>query len=157
MRKSLVKGVVCDQLELDEMWSFVGKKKEKRWLWVILCRQTRQIVAYCIGDRSNKTFKRLYRKLPPDYQACYSFSDLWAAYKMIDSNKHSMGGKETGNASRLERWNNTIRQRLARYVRKTLSFSKKDKFHHLITKIFIWFYNMELKEQLVWRIAPSTH
>jgi insertion element IS1 protein InsB len=22
-----------DEAEIDEMWSFVGKKKEQRWLW----------------------------------------------------------------------------------------------------------------------------
>jgi IS1 family transposase len=27
-----------DELELDEMWSFVLKKSEKRWLWTVLCR-----------------------------------------------------------------------------------------------------------------------
>src|SRR5215211_1694505 len=39
-------------LELDELWSFVLKRANKRWVWVALCRATRQIVAYAIGDRS---------------------------------------------------------------------------------------------------------
>ncbi|MCA9900938.1 MAG: hypothetical protein KC433_22270 [Anaerolineales bacterium] len=43
-----------DVLELDELWSFVGKRQQKRWLWVALCRRTRQIVAFIIGDRSAK-------------------------------------------------------------------------------------------------------
>jgi hypothetical protein len=38
-------------LELDELWSFVLKKTRKRWIWIALCRATRQVVAYCIGDR----------------------------------------------------------------------------------------------------------
>ena len=38
-----------DVLELDEMWSFVGSKAEKRWLWMVMCRRTRQIVAFVIG------------------------------------------------------------------------------------------------------------
>ncbi len=25
----------------DELWSFVGKKANKQWLWVALCRRTR--------------------------------------------------------------------------------------------------------------------
>jgi len=29
-------------LGLDELWSFVLKKARKRWLWLALCRQTRQ-------------------------------------------------------------------------------------------------------------------
>ena len=34
-----------DVLELDEIWSFVIKKVQKRWLWTAMCRRTRQIVA----------------------------------------------------------------------------------------------------------------
>ena len=31
--------------ELDEMWSFVGSKKQPRWLWEALDHQTGRIVA----------------------------------------------------------------------------------------------------------------
>ena len=41
-----------DVLELDELWSFVGCKANARWVWIALCRQTRQVVAYFVGDRS---------------------------------------------------------------------------------------------------------
>ena len=34
-----------DVLELDELWSFVGNKKQQVWLWIALCRRTRQGVA----------------------------------------------------------------------------------------------------------------
>ncbi|MEG4390824.1 IS1 family transposase, partial [Microcoleus sp. N9_A2] len=34
-------------------------------------------------------------------------------------------GKETGLTNYIERFNNTRRQRISRFVRKTLSFSKK--------------------------------
>ncbi len=34
----------------------------------------------------------------------------------------------------MERWYNTLRQRLARFVRKTLSFSKLDTYHHIVLK-----------------------
>ena len=39
-------------LELDELWSFVLKKAYDSWIWVALCRKTRQVVAYAVGDRS---------------------------------------------------------------------------------------------------------
>ena len=41
-----------DVLELDELWSFVGSKANPRGVWIALCRQTRQVVAYFVGDRS---------------------------------------------------------------------------------------------------------
>jgi IS1 family transposase len=44
-----------DVLELDEVWSFVFIKTAKYWLWTALCRRTRQIVAFVIGDHSAET------------------------------------------------------------------------------------------------------
>jgi hypothetical protein len=32
-------------LELNELWSFVLKRANKRWIWIALCRATRQVVA----------------------------------------------------------------------------------------------------------------
>jgi transposase-like protein len=43
-----------DGLELDELWSFVLKKSNKRWIWMALCRRTRQVVAYYVGDRRKR-------------------------------------------------------------------------------------------------------
>jgi len=41
-----------DVLELDELWLFVAKPANKQWVWLALCRRTRQVVAYAVGDRS---------------------------------------------------------------------------------------------------------
>jgi IS1 family transposase len=43
----------------------------------------------------------------------------------------------------IERFNNTLRQRLARLVRGTLSFSKKVEDHIGAIKFFIYHYNLE--------------
>jgi IS1 family transposase len=57
--------------------------------------------------------------------AGHCFTDFWSAYQaVIPENQHKAAGKETGETAHVERWNNTLRQRLARFVRKTLSFSK---------------------------------
>lgn len=40
------------QLELDELWTFVGRKKRKEWLWLAVERHTRRIVAY-VGRASH--------------------------------------------------------------------------------------------------------
>ena len=134
-----------DVLELDELWSFVAKRHQKRWLWVALCRRTRQIVAFVIGDRSARTCRNLWKRIPPAYRHCHSFSDFWHAYQqVITTGKHRSVGKESGETAHVARWNNTSRQRIGRYVRKTLSFSKSDKFHHLVTKWYIYEYNLSL-------------
>ncbi|MBF0236659.1 MAG: IS1 family transposase [SAR324 cluster bacterium] len=57
-----------DILELDELWSFVRIKTQKRWLWIALCRHTRQVIAFAIGDRSEKTCCRLWNKIPNEFK-----------------------------------------------------------------------------------------
>ena len=124
------------------MWSFVLKKANQRWLWTVLCRRTHQIVAFVIGDRSDETCRRLWEQIPAAYKQCQSYSDFWAAYrKVFPEATHQSVGKDSGETNHMERWNNTLRQRNARYVRKTLSFSKSDFYHELVTRIFIVEYN----------------
>ena len=132
-------------LELDEMWSYVLKKKNKPWLWVALCRRTRQAVAFFLGDRSEESCRNLWALVPDNYKNSTTYSDFWAAYdKVITSKKHSSVGKETGQTAHIERWNNTLPQRMGRYVRKTLSFSKCVLNHFLFTNWFIVEYNLSL-------------
>jgi insertion element IS1 protein InsB len=127
-----------DRLELDEMWLFVLKKVNKRWLWIALCRRTRQVVAFVIGDRSEKTCRKLWALIPEGYKSCYTFSDFWDAYKKVfPKETHRSVGKESGETNHVERWNNTCRQSNTRYVRKTLSFSKSDFYHEMVTQLFI--------------------
>ena len=134
---------VQPELELDEIWSFVFKKTKKRWLWTAICRRTRQIVAFVTGGE--RTCRRLWNKIPETYRNCRTFSDFWEAYqKVFSKDTHQSVGKEGGQTAHMERWNNTLRQRLARFVRKTLSFSKSDAFHHMVTKWFILTYNLAL-------------
>jgi insertion element IS1 protein InsB len=72
------------------------------------------------------------------------FSDFWEAYELVFGQLtplHFAVGKETGFTAHVERWNNTLRQRLGRFVRKSLSFSKSDEFHNIALKLFIHHYN----------------
>jgi insertion element IS1 protein InsB len=56
-------------LEADEIWSFVDRKENKRWVWLIMERRTRQIIAVHIGDRSKQNAKALWRKVSPEVKA----------------------------------------------------------------------------------------
>lgn len=53
-------------------------------------------------------------------------------------------GKETGKTNYIERFNCTMRQRIARLVRKTLSFSKKLENYIGAIWLFIHHYNKSL-------------
>lgn len=131
-------------LELDELWSFVGKKKHAVWLWMALCRRTRQVVAWHYGDRSAATCRALWNKIPPDYKRAFCFSDLWEAYqKVLPKEQHQPCGKEEGETNHIERFNLTLRQRIGRLVRKTLSFSKSILMHLIVFRLFLVQYNSQ--------------
>ncbi len=134
-----------DVLEADEMWSFVFERWNKRWLWTVICRRTRQIVAYVLGDRSEKACQELWDRIPQDYKGCRSYSDFWEAYQLVfPPETHECVGKGSGQTNHMERWYNKLRQSNARFVRKTLSFSKSDAMHELITRLFIIRHNLSL-------------
>jgi insertion element IS1 protein InsB len=133
---------------LDEIWSFVRKKVNQQWVWFALCRKTRQIVAFVIGDRGELTCRKLWCAIPAIYRRGACYTDFWQAYQaVIPSETHHPVGKETGETAHIERFNNTLRQRLARFVRKTLSFSKSSLMHEICLKLFIWRYNMDIRSK----------
>jgi IS1 family transposase len=47
------------------MWSYVGSKENKRWIWLAIDATTREIVGAYIGDRSRQSAKQLWLSLPP--------------------------------------------------------------------------------------------
>ena len=101
-------------------------------------------MAYYIGDRSQKSCRQLWQRIPDSYKTCTTYSDFWDAYqKVFPAESHHSVGKETGHTAHIERWNNTLRQRLARFVRKTLSFSKSETIHNLVLRFFIINYNLQ--------------
>jgi insertion element IS1 protein InsB len=134
-------------LELDELWSFVTRKSNVVWVWLALERQTRRIVGLAFGDRTTETCQCLWQSLPPDYRKraiCYS--DFWEPYaKVLPAKRHRAVGKETGETAHIERFNNTLRQRCANLVRKTLSFSKDADWHEARIRLFIDHYNRQLE------------
>ncbi len=134
-----------DVLEADEMWSFVYERWNKRWIWTVMCRRTRQIVAFVIGDRSEATCRRLWEQIPIAYKGCQSYSDFWEAYQLVfPKETHQCVGKGSGQTNHMERWYNTFRQSSARFVRKTLSFSKSETMHEIVTRLFIIRHNLSL-------------
>jgi IS1 family transposase len=129
-------------LELDELCSFVYEKRRKRWIWLALCRRTRQVVAYAIGNRGEETCRKLWERIPKSYREGMFYSDFWESYqKVFPEDRHHPVGKESGQTSHVERWNCTLRQRLGRFVRKTLSFSKSEQMHEIRLVLFLHYYN----------------
>ena len=134
-------------LELDELWSLVGSKTHPLWLWVALCRRTRQIVAWTLGDRSLQSACDLRADLPPGYRRCATRSDFWEAYAAAFPRRtHRCCGKEEGETCHVERWFGTLRARVSRLVRKAYSFSKSAENHLDAIHLFITTHNLRIKQ-----------
>ena len=133
-------------IEADELWSFVGSKREEWWVWAALDAGTRQVVAMVCGDRSERTARCLWDALPERYRdGAVVATDFLAAYRaVVPADRHAAAGKDAGLTAHVERFWLTVRQRCGRFVRKTLSFSKCAENHTGALWYFIRHYNASL-------------
>jgi insertion element IS1 protein InsB len=136
-------------VQMDELWSFVDHKGNKQWVWLAIDAETREIIGCHIGDRSRESAKALWQSIPAVYRQCAKvYTDFWEAYvTVIPSKRHEAVGKDSGLTSDIERLNNTLRQRVSRLVRKTLSFSKKLENHIGAIWLFIHDSNRQIRQK----------
>jgi insertion element IS1 protein InsB len=127
------------EMEADAMASFVQKKAHKPWIWITMDAETRQVMAFHVGDRSRRSAKRLWAKIPHAYrQHATCYTDQYVVYAgVIPAAQHRAISKLARTTNHLERFNNTLRQRVSRVVREALSFSKKLANHIGAIKLFI--------------------
>jgi insertion element IS1 protein InsB len=113
------------EAEADEMWSFVQKKAYKQWLWIAMDAKTRQIIAFHIGNRSRESAKELWANIPLAYREQAMFhTDQYDAYTgVIPAERHRAITKHARKTNHVERFNNTLRQRVSRLVRDTVVHS----------------------------------
>ncbi|MDC9623944.1 IS1 family transposase [Xenorhabdus sp. XENO-7] len=122
--------IIC---EIDEQWSFVGNKKNQRWLWYAWEPNQKQIIAHVFGDRSKKTLEKLLALLA-SFEIQYYCTDNYAVYDCLPERTHLRGKKFT---QRIERMNLTLRTRIKRLNRKTICYSKSEILHDKIIGTFI--------------------
>lgn len=129
-----------DQLEVDELWTFVGKKSNKQWLIYAYHRQTGEIVAYVWGKRDLKTVKRLSAKLQALGVTCAVIaSDNWDSFVTGFKGFTQRIGKffTVG----IEGNNCRIRHRIKRAVRRSCNFSKKLENHFKAFDLVFFYIN----------------
>jgi insertion element IS1 protein InsB len=114
-------------VQMDELWSFVDHKGNKQWVWLAMDAETREIIGCYVGERSRESAIALWQSIPAVYRPCAKvYTDFWEAYvTVIPRKRREAVGKDSGLTRYIERLNNTLRQRVSRLVRRTLSFSEK--------------------------------
>ena len=127
-----------DSLEIDEFWSFVGKKKDKVWLIYAYHKETGEIVAWVFGKRNLLTAKRLRKRIEElGLSVGKYYMDNWRSFKRAFKGLKCIIGKEGTKA--IEGNNCRLRHRIRRAFRRSCNFSK-NKENHIIAFEMAFFY-----------------
>lgn len=124
----------ADEAEVDEMWSYVGKKTGQRWLWHAIDHHTGRVLAYVFGRRQDQVFLQLKALLEPFGITRYDTDD-WGAYtRHLNPDEHNQGKRNT---QQIERKHLTLRTRIKRLTRKTICFSRSIQMHDIVIGLFV--------------------
>jgi IS1 family transposase len=135
-------------IQMDEMWSYVGSKANKH---AHLACNRRYNQRNCWGtywrspsaNQQNNYGNRYHLSIDNVQCVTQIFGKPMNRFYPINDTEHCPC--ESGKTSYIERFNNTLRQRVGRLVRKTLSFSKVLDNHIGAIWYFIHHYNASLK------------
>ena len=135
--------VSVEEVEMDEMWSFVHDKSQQYWLWWAIDHQTGEPLAFVFGTREHKFLDELRKLLKPfDIKIVYSDDNF--AYKSHITESVVITGKK--NTQKIERKHLSLRTWCSRLVRKGIRFSKTHLMHRIVIGMVInyWFFERAL-------------
>jgi len=121
-------------VQADEQWSYVGNKKNQRWLWYAIDAVSGCVLSFVFGRRQDEVCKKLIDNLKAFNVRTY-YTDDWPSYSAyIPADKHVIGKQHT---QKIENKNLTLRTRIKRLTRKTICFSKSETLHDAVIGLFI--------------------
>jgi insertion element IS1 protein InsB len=119
--QQVVAPIYGDSLEIDELVVRFGRKCRYRYLWIVVSRLSRQVLAYFVGDRSRKSLRHLWQRVPVAYRRKLVSTDEYEVYaEVFRPWQYRPTPKGSGRTSVIEGLNNTWRTRVAGLVRKTV-------------------------------------
>ena len=126
---------VCMHVDADEQWSYVGNKKNQRWLWYVRESISGIILAYTFGRRKDEVFEELQSSLS-HLPIKHWYTDNWATYSRAipvwqGHSSHKMYMQKS------ERQNLNFRTHIKRLGRKTICFSKSEEVHDKVIGAYI--------------------
>ena len=121
--------------EVDEMRSFIKRKDKLIWIVYALERETKQVVSFTIGARTNKTLNVVLTSLRLS-KAKTIYTDGLKHYQfLIEKSIHKVIRFATNH---IERNNLTLRVNLKRLNRRTICYSKSFILLQCILRIYFW-------------------
>lgn len=121
--------------EVDELCTYIRHKKNYIWLVYALEKNSKTVVSFNVGKRTNKTLSGVLDTLKLS-EAKKIFTDRLKNYRyLIDEEIHSV--KRFG-TNHIERKNLSLRTHLKRLNRRTICFSKSLMVFMAVLKIYFW-------------------
>lgn len=121
--------------EVDELRTFIGNKKKLIWVAYALEWETKKVVSFFVGARTNKTLKIVLKTLQIS-KAKHIYTDGLRNYPyLIEKKLHKVSRFGTNH---IERFNLNLRTHLKRLNRRTICFSKNLGVLSAVLKIYFW-------------------
>ncbi|WP_298753795.1 IS1 family transposase [uncultured Psychroserpens sp.] len=123
------------KFEVDELWSFIGNKDNVTWITYAIERQTKTVINFIVGRKTSENIKPLINKLLLlDPKRIYT--DRLNIYPSIIPKAIHKRFQYCTNI--IERNNLTLRTHIKRLSRKTICFSKNEKYLEAHLRIYFW-------------------
>jgi IS1 family transposase/transposase-like protein len=121
--------------EVDELWTYIGRKENEYWLAYALDKTTRQVIDFVIGKRTKASLKTLIDKLLVSGVRKLRTDKLTIYQRLIPKGIHCYGVYCTNH---IERKNLSIRTHIKRLSRRTICFNRSARMLESCLKIYFW-------------------
>src|SRR5258708_18622964 len=121
--------------EVDELWTYIGRKENEYWVAYALDRRTRQVVDFVIGKRTKRTLKELIDRLLLLNPKAIRTDRLTLYQRIIPKHLYRSGSYCINH---IERKNLSIRTHLKRLSRRTICFSRSIGMLQNCLKLYFW-------------------
>ena len=121
--------------EIDELWTYVGKKTNDVWISYAINRLTKEVVSFVVGPRTKARLSCATSATLALKPAKVCTDGLHTYRTLVPPGIHHIGLPHTRH---IERFNLTLRTHLKRLTRKTICFSKNLVMLESCLKIYFW-------------------
>lgn len=123
------------KFELDEIWTFIGKKDNVTWITYVLERESKNVIDFFVGRKTMENIQPLINKVLLLNPKTIYTDKLNIYPPLIPKEIHKRFQYCT---NIIERNNLTMRNHIKRLSRKTICFSRSVVILNAILKIYFW-------------------
>lgn len=109
--------------EIDELWTYVGKKEKEAWITYSLDRHSGTVIDFKVGSRTKENLQAVVISTLAFHPIKVCTDGLNTYRSLVPNNLHRIGLPHT---RRIERFNLNLRTHLKRLEKDHLFFAKSD-------------------------------